>query len=855
MSFEDIDKKKYTPMMQQYLELKKDYQDSIVFFRIGDFYEMFFEDAFVASKELEIALTGKDAGVEERVPMCGIPFHAYAPYAKKLVDNGHKVAIAEQIESPAQAKGIVKRGVIKIITPGTVVELGLSEKDNNYIVSIGYYAKKYILCYADVSTGESFLTTMDSFELLLNEILSLKAREVIVLSTFNKSNIELLKKNYQIIVSIVDNKAIPKSMNYVCSEIKEEYKFVVGILLNYIVDTQKQEIKHMQKIQFYSSNDYLRLDSFTKRNLELMETLRNGTKNGSLLWLLDECETAMGSRMLHRYMNRPLIDVEQIEKRLNCVEAFNNAYVIKEEIRAALKSVYDLERILGRVSCGSANGKDLVQLRKTLASMPQIKLQLNNIDDLNIREMAKKLNPHHELFDLLESSLVENPPFTIKEGGMIKQGYNSKLDEIKEISNNSKAWIANFEEEQRQKTGIKTLKVGYNRVFGYYIEVSKGAISQLPTDTTYDRKQTLANAERYITPELKKYEEIILHSKEQIENLEYELFSALREEAAKYIFSLQELANLIAHVDVLIAFSIISLKYHFVRPRFSNERVVNIVDGRHPVLESIVKEKYVANDVVINNYNMMLITGPNMSGKSTYMKMLGQIIVLAQIGCFIPATSATLMVFDQIFTRIGASDDLVSGQSTFMVEMMEANYAIANATKNSLILFDELGRGTATFDGMALAQAILEYIHERIGAVTLFSTHYHELVGLDATLKRLKNVHVEAKEMKDGVVFLHKVKDGPTDKSYGINVASLAGLPKSLIERSKQILDVLESDSKAKLGVHLSLFDFEAFDESPEVEEENKMNEIKQQLEAVDVNMLTPLEALNFINDLKHKLN
>ena len=854
MNFLDIDKSKFTPMMQQYLDLKKDYQDAIVFFRIGDFYEMFFDDAAIASKELEIALTGKDAGVSERVPMCGIPFHAYAPYAKKLVDNGHKVAIAEQIEDPALAKGIVKRGVIKIITPGTVVELGLSDKENNYIVSIGYVNKKYVLCYADVSTGESFLTLFNSFDLLLNEILSLHAKEVIALPSFNKSNLDLLRNNYQIVVSFEENKEVPKYLSYVCAEIAKEYHYVIGILLNYIINTQRQEIKHMQKMEFYSSNDYLRLDAFTKRNLELTETLRTGTKSGSLLWLLDECETAMGSRMLHRYLDRPLVNQEEIEQRLDCVEAFNNNYVAREEIRECLKTVYDLERILGRISCGGANAKDLVQLRKTLSNMPKIKELLESINQIEIQNLGKELNPHQELYKLLEDRLLDNPPFTIKEGGMIKEGYNAKLDEIKDISNNSKKWIADFEEHEREHTGIKTLKVGYNRVFGYYIEVSKGAVANLPDDTTYERKQTLANAERFITPELKKYEEIVIHSKEQIENLEYDIFVSLRDDVSKYIFSLQALANLIAHVDVMIAFSIVSMKYHYVRPTFSNDRSVNIINGRHPVLESLVKENYVSNDVVINSYNMILITGPNMSGKSTYMKMFAEIAILAQIGSFVPASVAKLMIFDQIFTRIGASDDIISGQSTFMVEMIEANYAISNATKNSLILFDEIGRGTATFDGMALAQAILEYIHERIGAVTLFSTHYHELVALEGTLKRLKNVHVEAKETDNGVAFLHKVLDGPTDKSYGINVASLAGLPKSLIERSKQILNVLEADNKAQSGVHMDLFNFEAYEEQPEVKNENKLNEIKEQLQAVDVNMLTPLEALNFINDLKSKL-
>lgn len=553
-------------------------------------------------------------------------------------------------------------------------------------------------------------------------------------------------------------------------------------------------------------------------------------------------------------IDRPLIDRNEIERRFDYVEALMNNYLASEEIKESLKTVYDLERIIGRISVGNANAKDLVQLRRSLSNVPKLREAIKSLNVSDSETLANSIDSHDKLFDLLTKALVDDPPFVIKEGGMIKPLYNKELDELKDISTNSKDWILKFEAQERERTGIKTMHVGYNRVFGYYIEVSKGALQSLTDSDHYERKQTLANAERFITPELKKYEQIVVGSTEKIQKLEYELFIQIRNVCQGYTKSLQVLASKIAEIDCLLSFATVSAKNNYVRPVYSAKREVNIVDGRHPVVETVLKDEYVTNDIVINSYNTILITGPNMSGKSTYMRMLALIVIMAQIGCFVPAKSATLMIFDAIFTRIGASDDLISGQSTFMVEMLEANYAIKNATKNSLILFDELGRGTATFDGMALAQAIIEYVHQKIGCVMLFSTHYHELTLLDRTLSHLKNVHVEAKEVKGKVQFLHKVLDGGADKSYGINVASIAGLPRSLISRAKEVLESLEQkDSKA--GVNLNLFNFDAYEEKPENKEEEQAINLKHSLEILDIDSLTPREALDWLYKEKNKLD
>lgn len=858
MNLKDVDKSEFTPMMQQYIECKENYPDAIVFFRIGDFYEMFFEDAYIASRELEIALTGKDAGYKERVPMCGIPFHAYSGYAEKLISKGYKVAIVEQVEDPSQAKGLVKRDVVKIITPGTITEAGLNEKENNFLAAIYETDARYTLAYADVSTGQMYLTTIEDEEALANEILSLHAKEVICLSSLKLKILNTLHDNYQIVISRCDDTSLIDDYKYLIEGLNlEKFKDdipCISILINYISKTQRHNLYHLQPIKFYSSNQVLHLDPFSKRNLELTETLRQNQKSGSLLWLLDKCQTAMGSRKLHTWIDRPLIDRNEIIKRHNYVEALINNYVAKEEIKESLKTVYDLERIIGRISVGNANAKDLVQLRRSLANIPNFKKNVMALGTDDAISFANGIDTHEKLYDLLDKALVDDPPLQIKEGGMIKPLYNKDLDELKEISGSSKDWILKFEAQERERTGIKTMHVGYNRVFGYYIEVSKGALQNLTDSDHYERKQTLANAERFITPELKKYEQIVVGSTEKIQKLEYDLFIEIRDVCQGFTKSLQQLADKISTIDCLLAFAEVSVKYNYVRPEMSLKREVNIVEGRHPVIETFLKDEYVKNDVIINSYNTILITGPNMSGKSTYMRMLALIVIMAQIGCFVPAKSATLMIFDAIFTRIGASDDLISGQSTFMVEMLEANFAIKNATKDSLILFDELGRGTSTYDGMALAQAIIEYVHEKIGCVMLFSTHYHELVLLDKTLKHLKNVHVDAKESKGGVVFLHKVLDGGADKSYGINVASLAGLPRSLIERSKKILETLEENNSTS-GVNLDLFNFDAYEEEPQNQEEEKSYNLKHALEILDIDSLTPREALDWLYKEKNKLD
>ncbi|MBQ9899986.1 MAG: DNA mismatch repair protein MutS [Acholeplasmatales bacterium] len=841
---------KYSPMIEQYLEIKNNYKEYLLFYRVGDFYEMFFDDAYTASRELELALTGKDAGREERVPMCGVPFHAADQYIEKLVSKGYKVAIGEQIEDPKSAVGLVKRGIIKIITPGTI-DSGLEDKENNFIASIINIKREYVLCYSDMTTGEGYVAIYKSIDVLMNEILSLHIKEIVLTEDFNNKRIIDFIINNQISLSYISNYEIPDNLLYIAKGILPIYHKAIGILVQYFIETKKCEPTFFKEFMSYNPKEYLHLDAFTKKNLELVETLRLGQKNGSLLWLIDKCQTAMGSRLLHKWIDKPLTDLFEINKRLDFVDSFNKNIIVKNDIKQEFKNVYDLERIIGRMSSGSANAKDLVWLRRSLHAMPTLVDSLAKLDLAEAKELSESIDIHEDLCHLLDISLVDNPPLSVKEGGLINDGFNEKLDEIRNISKNGKEWILNYEAKQKELTNIKTLKVGYNRVTGYFIEVSKGAIKDIPEDLNYQRRATLVNAERFITPELKQYEEMVLNAKDQIEAIEYELFVGLRNEACKYIVSLQKLADVISVIDCFISLSDIALKYNYVRPTFNENRVVNIVDGRHPVLETIIGPDYIVNDCVINKYNMMLITGPNMSGKSTYMRMLALIIILAQIGSFVPAKSADLMIFDSIYTRIGASDDLVSGQSTFMVEMTEANYAISNATKNSLVLFDEIGRGTATFDGMALAQSILEYLHEKVGCITLFSTHYHELTALESKLKRLKNVHVEAKETDSGVVFLHKVIDGPTDKSYGINVASLAGLPKSLIERSKQVLQKLEEDNNTNNSISLDLFNFDEYEAKPEVVEESKAEKIKKALDEVDVNRISPIEALNILNMLK----
>ena len=842
---EILDINSYTPMIRQYLEIKKDYTDSIVFFRLGDFYEMFFDDAINASRVLEIALTGKDAGVKERVPMCGIPYHAYQTYAAKLLENGYKVVIVEQIEDPQMATGIVKRGVVKILTPGTVDAEFLHSTANNFIAAISYLNKMFIVAYADISTGECYLTLANNKENLLLTLNNIKVKEVILAKEYNIGLYNFLNDNH-FIISFCDKDNIPSHLNHITQSINETYKSTLALLFNYAIDTQKSELKHLKPVVFYEDKDYLKLDSFTIANLELTETLRGRSKEGSLLHIIDKTKTAAGSRMLKKWLLRPLVDIDKIKARQSHIYAFTDDFILREELKQSLQGVYDLERIIGKLSCGSINAKDLVQLRTTLSRVPNIKKLLeNNENELN-KKLAKDIDCHEALYSLLYKSLNDNPPLGVHEGGMIKLGYNSELDNLINIREHSNDWLKKYEQEQKEKLNIKTLKVGFNKVFGYFIEISKGQSFSLGDIDGYERKQTLVNSERYITKELKEFEETILTAKDKIERIEYNLFLEIKSDVMTYIPSLQFLANILANIDCYLSLAEVASLYNYVIPEFTDKEI-RIVNGRHPVLEDILKEKYVSNDVYINDYDLLLITGPNMGGKSTYMRMVAIIVILAQIGSFVPATSCLIKIFDQIFTRIGASDDLASGESTFMVEMKEANYALTNATNNSLILFDEIGRGTSTYDGMALAQAIIEFIHQKVKAVTLFSTHYHELTSLEGKLKRLKNIHVDASEIKDGVVFLHKVIDGSASKSYGINVALLAGMPKPLIKRAKEILDNLETQNKIE-AASPTLFDFN------EEKEEEVINPVIKKLQELNPDDLSPKEALIYLYELKKEV-
>ncbi len=840
-------------MMEQYLEIKKDYRDFIVFFRLGDFYEMFFTDAIVASKELEIVLTGRDAGQEERVPMCGVPHHAVNIYIERLVEKGFKVAIVEQTEDPALAKGIVKREVIKLITPGTIIEDGtLDEKTNNFIGALSETKTEFLLAYSDLSTGQNAIITIPKdFDLLMSEIYNLNSKELVVSSKFNQHKLLKLVENYPLTLSISDDVNLPSFYNHLVSEIYHKDQIeAFGRLINYLISTQKKELMHLQKVQVFESNQYLHIDNNSQRNLELTQTLRFGNRKGSLFWLLDLCETAMGSRYLKQTILRPLVDKSKIEHRYDLIEKLNENFIIREELKTNLKSVYDLERIVGRISFGNANAKDLVNLAKSLKVMPTIQSSLKGLNNDYVNSLTTDFDQTIGLVELIDKAIVSDPPLSIKEGGIIRDGYHPTLDQIKYQSTDGKDWLSEFEAKERERTGIKKLKVGYNRVFGYYIEITKGQIELVDDSFGYIRKQTLSNSERYITPELKEKETLILGSEEDAVKLEYELFIDIRDQVKNYTELLQKIAKSISEIDMVLAFAKVTADERYVRPEIIKDRIIEIHQGRHPVVEKMLEgEIYVENDLFMNEKtHILLITGPNMSGKSTYMRQLALHIIMMQIGCFVPATSAKLPIFDQIFTRIGASDDLSSGKSTFMVEMLEVNYALQNASDNSLILFDEIGRGTATYDGMALAQAIIEYAHSKIKCKMLFSTHYHELTYLEDDLKSLHNVHVLAKEEKGNIVFLHKVVDGPTDRSYGIHVAKLAKMPNPLIERAKMILSELEKNHGYNIikPQEMNLFNFDVVNEEV-TKVENEYESIIEQLNQIDINELTPIKAMNIL--------
>ena len=843
MKRSEVDRSKLSPMMQQYMEIKDKYEDCIIFFRLGDFYEMFFDDAILTSRILELTLTGKQAGLDERVPMCGIPHHAYASYVDELIDKGYKVAICEQLEDPKETKGMVKRDVIQVVTKGTKIDSNLDAKSNNYIANIYSFDYCYGISFADITTGEINVTLVEGdTDKVLKEISKLGVREVIVNDTIDREIVERLRTNLECLVTIEKCELEDTDYNYVYKNI-EDVRLVQTIkhLLYYIVETKKGDMHHIQECNVYKSSMYLEFDSNTKKNLELVETIRNRERQFSLLWLLDKCKTAMGSRYLKNTILNPLTDKKEIEKRYDMVSLLSTEFILRDDLIKSLSNVYDLERLVGRITYGNLNAKDLLQLKTSLKELPTISKILKEL------KYEKEIETFDEVYSLLEKSILEDAPFTLHEGHLIKEGYNTELDELKKISSGSKDFILELEQQEKQRTGIKNMKVGFNKVFGYYIEVSKGQCNLVKDEFGYERKQTLANCERFTTPLLKEKENIILGAEEKIISLEYKLFMDIREVVKRYVTNLQKTARIISEIDMLQSFSIVSDLYKFTRPTITNDHSLKLIDCRHPVVEQVMKDKYIPNDIVMDKTtSILLITGPNMAGKSTYMRQTAITVIMAQTGCFVPCSSASLPIFDKIFTRIGASDDLVSGESTFMVEMKEANYAISEATENSLILFDELGRGTATYDGMSLAQAILEYLHDKIKAKTMFSTHYHELTALEKDLKHLKNVHVSAVEENGKVTFLHKVKPGAVDKSYGIHVASLAKLPSSLIDRASDILNVYEKKNvKKQVFTQTSLFELN------EDELKEKPNEIEEKIKSINPLEMTPMEALSYLYDLK----
>ncbi|MDY7222917.1 DNA mismatch repair protein MutS [Halalkalibacterium halodurans] len=860
-----------TPMMKQYLEIKAQYKDAFLFFRLGDFYELFLDDAVKAAQELEITLTGRGKG-EERIPMCGVPYHSADHYISRLLEKGYKIAICEQVEDPKNAKGVVKREVIKLITPGTIMDGKLIvEKENNFLCAVTRFEdQSYGIARADLTTGESRVSLVSEQDDLFHELASSSIKEVVLSPGWTEEDAHCLRQSLSVTLSEEEAEDLPKGYESLCENVEQPKLLrAFGRLLQYLLRTQKRSLEHLQPVQYDPPNEVMKIDLHSRRNLELVETLREKKKKGSLLWAVDETVTAMGGRLLKQWVERPLLSKKEIERRQGLVQSFLDHYFEREELRDELRHVYDLERLVGKVAYGNVNARELVQLRKSLQRIPAIFALVEKIGNQDVNERLQTIDCCESLVDLLEHSLVDDPPVSIKEGGMIRDGFHKELDTYRDASRNGKSWIAELEQKEREATGIKSLKIGYNKVFGYYIEVTKANIHLLE-EGRYERKQTLTNAERYVTPELKEKEALILNAEESIVQLEYDLFLQVREQVKDYIRPLQALAQMISELDVIQGFATVSETHHYVRPALQEDRAIAIKGGRHPVVERVIPNgEYVANDVDMKDgRSILLITGPNMAGKSTYMRQLALIAIMGQIGCFVPADEARLPIFDQVFTRIGAADDLASGQSTFMVEMLETKYALQKATQNSLILLDEIGRGTSTYDGMALAQAIIEYIHDEIRAKTLFSTHYHELTALEKELSDVKNVHVSAVEEQGTVVFLHKVVDGQADRSYGIYVAELAGLPNVVTERAETLLAELEGEKEIVASekevastnepTQLSLFEPEPLEAyKPKGNKQPLSDEEKtvlHDLQSVDVLNTTPLEAIRLLNQWQQKL-
>ena len=830
-------KQKYSPMMMQYLGIKEQNKDAIVMFRLGDFYEMFFDDAIIVSKELELALTGKNAGAKERVPMCGVPFHSASGYIQKLVDNGHKVAIVEQLTDPGK-KGIVERGVVQIVTPGTIFDESMTKNKNNYIACMMIFDFVYTLAFCDITTGEFQVVNIDKKDHLLNnQLASMEVKEIVVKSdcTYNF--------NDSIMVSHYDNETFNEKYRDIFHNIKDLKEIKVStLLLNYLIETQKRDLEHLQMIEEINNQDFMTMDLYTKKSLELTENSKDHEKYGSLFWLLDMTKSAMGARLLKNYIDRPLLKKEAIEERLDIVEIFTQQFIQRESIKEILKEIYDLERLSSRIAFGNINARDLKWISSSLKVLPELKQQLYSFNEPLTDQLANQIIDLSHITKLIDDAIIDNPPLTIKEGNIIKDHFNEELDELRYLRDHGKQWLVDFEQKEREKTGIKNLKVGYNRVFGYYIEVTKGSLDLVKDEFEYTRKQSLSNAERFITPELKDMESKILSAQDKIQKLEYVLFTQVRNEIKKEVHLIQDVSKIIARVDVYQSLAMLASENSYVRPVFNDQKIMDIKEGRHGVIEKVMgHSKYVPNDVSIDeNSPVVLITGPNMGGKSTYMRQVALIVIMAQIGSFVPAKYANLTIFDQIFTRIGASDDLISGQSTFMVEMLEANNALRFASEKSLILFDEIGRGTATFDGMAIAQAMIEYIASEIHCMTLFSTHYHELTFLEDKGLGIQNVHASARVDNDHLVFEYLIKKGRSNKSYGVNVAKLAKLPDEVINRANLVLETLEENNVEDCLI-----------EEKQVQVIEKESEVEKYLKTIDPMALSPLDALSTLIELK----
>ena len=873
----------YTPMMQHYLKTHEEYKDCILFYRLGDFYEMFFDDAKVVSKELELTLTGKSCGAEERAPMCGIPYHAAETYLTRLVKKGYKVAICEQVEDPKLAKGMVKREVTRVVTPGTTLnEQALDETKNNYIMCIAYIGDHYGISSADITTGDYYVTEVDSERKLLDEVNKYQPTEIICNEAFYISGIDIddMKNRMGIVVYSLD--AWYFSDETAQMTLKDHFKvrdleglgladydsgvIAAGALLKYLYETQKTTLSNLVAIHPYTTGKFMIIDSSTRRNLELVETLREKQKRGSLLWVLDKTRTAMGARTLRSFVEQPLIERAEIEERYDAIDEFNTNAITREEIREYLNPVYDLERLITRVTYQTANPRDLIAFRNSIHMLPPIKTLMSDFQSPLLKRLYEQLDTLDELYELIERSIAEEPPLTLHDGGILKEGYNEEVDRLRKAKTDGKSWLADLEAKEREKTGIKNLKIKYNKVFGYYLEVTNSFKDLVPDYFT--RKQTLANAERFITPELKELEDVILGAEDKLIVLEYELFREVRQKVADEVVRIQKTAKAVAQIDVFASLATVAEQNNYCRPKLNEKGLIDIKDGRHPVVERMIQnEMFVANDTYLDNGSnrVSIITGPNMAGKSTYMRQSALIVLMAQIGSFVPAKSAKIGIVDRIFTRVGASDDLASGQSTFMVEMSEVANILRNATSNSLLILDEIGRGTSTFDGLSIAWAVVEHISNPrlLGAKTLFATHYHELTELEGKLNSVNNYCIAVKEKGDDIVFLRKIVKGGADKSYGIQVAKLAGVPDNVIERAKEIVEELSNNDITEIVQNISAegsskrskpkldeVDLEQISLLDTMDNDTILNELKE----LDLGQMTPIEAMNKLYELQNKV-